>query len=405
MKGHLALPTVAALALAATFVSLPLQAAENPPKGTITSVAGTGAPGYAGDNGPATQALLNGPFDLTFDAAGNLYVVDTYNDRVRKVSADGTITTVAGTGQLGFSGDNGKATAAQLKLLGGVVVDGAGNLFIADLYNHRVRKVTPDGIITTYAGSGPVDATSHLGDDAQKGGFSGDNGPATDARLNAPAGLAVDARGNLFIADYSNHRVRKVAPDGIITTVAGTGTPGFSGDSGKATDARLNGPVGLAVDSAGNLFVTEYSGNHRVRKVDAVTGIITTVAGNGHPGSSGDNGPATAAGMDAFDVAVDSAGNLFIADGYRVRKVDAVTGMITTVAGNGKQLYAGDGGLATDTGLRGPTGLAIDAGGNLLISDRSFPPASPYNERVLKVFGVAAPGLIAGMPFPMPKQP
>jgi hypothetical protein len=136
-----------------------------------------------------------------------------------------------------------------------------------------------------------------------------------------------------------------------------------------------------------------------------VTGIITTVAGNGHPGYSGDNGPATAAGMDAFDVKVDSAGNLFIADNTRVRKVDAVTGIITTVAGNGLIKYAGDGGVATETGLRGPTGLAIDAVGNLLISDRSFPPAPPYDERVLKVFGVAAPGLIAGMAFPMPKQP
>jgi hypothetical protein len=160
--------------------------------------------------------------------------------------------------------------------------------------------------------------------------------------------------------------------------------------------------VELAVDSAGNLFVTEYSGNHRVRKVDAVTGIITTVAGNGHPGYSGDNGPATAAGMDAFDVAVDSAGNLFITDNNdpRVRKVDAMTGIITTVAGNGTTKYAGDGGLATDTGLRGPTGLAIDAAGNLLISGRAWPPGAPHDERVLKVFGVAAPGLIAGKAFP-----
>jgi hypothetical protein len=331
--------------------------------------------------------------------------VDALNYRVRKVSPDGTITTVAGTGQPGFAGDNGKATAAQLKLRVGVVVDGAGDLFIADYFNHRVRKVTPDGIITTVAGSGPVDATSD--DFAQKGGFSGDNGPATDARLNGPCGLALDAHGNLFIADYSNHRVRKVTPNGIISTYAGTGTAGFSGDGGKATDAQLSGPVELAVDSAGDLFVAEYNGNHRVRKVDAVTGIITTVAGNGHTGYSGDNGPATAAGMDAFDMAVDSAGNLFLTDNNRVRKVDAVTGVITTVAGNGTTKYAGDGGLATETGLRGPTGLAIDAAGDLLITDRAFPPTSPpaYDERVLKVYGVAAPGLIAGMAFPMPKQP
>src|SRR5262249_26943889 len=257
----------------------------------------------------------------------------------------------------------------QLNLHSGVVVDGAGNLFIADAYNHRVRKVTPEGIITTYAGSGPVDATSHPGDIAQKGGFSGDGGKATDARLNEPVGLAADSAGNLFIADFFNYRVRKVTPDGMITTVAGTGQRGYTGDGGKATDARLSGPLGLALDSTGNLFVGEYYSN-RVRKVTP-DGMITTVAGTGG------------------DLAVDSAGNLYFSDNYRVRKVDAVTGIITTVAGNGTKKYAGDGGLATDTGLRGPTGLAIDAAGNLLITDRSFPPASPYDERVLKVFGVA----------------
>src|SRR5438552_18741640 len=200
MEQRFALPVSAALALTAFFGFLTLPATGDVAKpGTIVTVAGTGSPGFSGDNGPATQAQLNGPFDLAFDAAGNLYIVDTYNDRVRKVSPDGTITTVAGTGQPGFSGDNGKATAAQLKLLAGVVVDGAGNLFIADLYNHRVRKVTPDGIISNYAGSGQVDATSHPGDFPQKGGFSGDNGPATDARLNGPTGLAADAHGSLFI--------------------------------------------------------------------------------------------------------------------------------------------------------------------------------------------------------------
>src|SRR5438270_689069 len=171
MAQRFALPVLAALALAVLFASLSLPATGDVAKGTITTVAGTGSPGYSGDNGPATQAQLNGPFDLAFDAAGNLYIVDRYNDRVRKVSPEGTITTVAGTGQPGFSGDNGQATAAQLKLLAGVVVDGAGNLFIADLYNHRVRRVTPDGIISTYAGSGPVDAVTLLGDDAKNGGF------------------------------------------------------------------------------------------------------------------------------------------------------------------------------------------------------------------------------------------
>ena len=185
MAHRIALPVLAALALTLLFGSLMLPASGDVAKpGTITTVAGTGSPGYSGDNGPATQAQLNGPFDIAFDAAGNLYIVDTYNDRVRKVSPDGTITTVAGTGQPGFSGDNGKATAAQLKLLVGVVVDGAGDLFISDFSNHRVRKVTTDGIITTVAGSGPVDpAPFTTGDNtAKNGGFAGDNGPATAAR-------------------------------------------------------------------------------------------------------------------------------------------------------------------------------------------------------------------------------
>jgi hypothetical protein len=178
MEQRFALPVSAALALTAFFGFLTLPATGDVAKpGTIVTVAGTGSPGFSGDNGPATQALLNGPFGLALDAAGNLYFVDTYNDRVRKVSPDGTITTVAGTGKPGFSGDGGKATDAQLKLLVGVVVDGAGNLFIADFYNHRVRKVTPDGIISTYAGSGPVDAVSAFGDFPQKGGSRGTTGP------------------------------------------------------------------------------------------------------------------------------------------------------------------------------------------------------------------------------------
>jgi hypothetical protein len=353
MEQRLALPVLAALALTALFGSLALPAAGDVAKpGTIVTVAGTGTPGYGGDNGPATQALLNGPAGVAFDAAGNLFIPERWNCRVRKVGADGAITTVAGTGPRGFSGDGGKATDAQLNWPFSVVVDGAGTLFIADFYNHRVRKVAPDGIITTYAGSGPVDVTTVLSDAPRNGAFSGDNGPATDARMNGPAGLAADALGNLFIADYGNNRVRKVTPDGMITTVAGAGTAGFAGDGGPAISARLNQPTGVAADSAGNLFIADWSN-------------------------------------------------------YRVRKVDAVTGMIATVAGSGKNHpYAGDGGLATETGLRGPTGLAIDAGGNLLISESGYAHGGPpYDERVLKIYGVAAPGLLAGMAFPMPKQP
>jgi trimeric autotransporter adhesin len=254
-----------------------------------------------------------------------------------------------------------------------------------------VRKVSPEGMITTVAGNGQL-------------GFSGDGGPATAARLNWPSSLAVDLAGNLFIADHYNHRIRKVSPDGIITTVAGSGQDApekgvSAGDGGLATEARLNGPFFLTLDGSGNLFFTElgdiFSANrgYRVRKVDP-NGRISTVAGSDARGFSGDGGPATQARLDSpAGVAVDTAGNLFIADSdnRRIRKVDR-SGMIRTLAGNGDLRYAGDGVLATATGLRGPGGLVVDAVGNLLFTDRL--------ERVLIVFGVAAPGLIAGEPFP-----
>jgi hypothetical protein len=356
--------------------------AAQPEPGTIVTVAGTGRAGYSGDGGPATQAVLNTPLGITLDAAGNLFIADANNYRVRKVAPDGIITTVAGTGKAGYSGDGGPATEAQLNgFLGGVTVDGAGNLFVTDTFNHRVRKVAPDGIITTVAGTG-------------KAGYSGDGGLAVEAMLDSPIGLAADATGSLFMTDgglYHNCRVRKVAPDGIITTVAGTGKAGYSGDGGPATEARLNAVFGLTVDAAGNLFIAD-SVNGAVREVRP-DGIISTVR-------SGLNFP--------IDVAVDSEGNLSIAEwnGYRVRKVGK-DGHITTVAGVGKKRYPGDGGPATAAGLRGPTRLAIDAAGNLLIADSGTNHESDglgvANERVLKVFGVAAPGLLAGMPFPQPK--
>jgi sugar lactone lactonase YvrE len=353
--------------------------AAQPEPGSIVTVAGTGKAGYSGDGGPATQAMLNTPFGIALDAAGNLYISDTNNYRVRKVAPDGTITTVAGTGQAGYSGDGGPATEARLNgFLGGLTVDGAGNLFVTDTRNNRVRKVAPDGIITTVAGGGHP--SSGLGD----------GGPAVEARLDSPGGLAADATGNLFITDggfYHNCRVRKVAPDGTITTVAGTGTAGYSGDGGPATQAQLRNVFGLTVDATGNLFIAD-SSNGAVRQVRP-DGIISTVR-------SGLNFP--------IDVAVDSEGNLFVAEwwGYRVRKVSK-DGQITTVAGVGKKPYPGDGGPATAAGLRGPTRLAIDAAGNLLISDSGTNHEGDglgADERVLEVFGAAAPGLLAGIPFP-----
>src|ERR1017187_2970411 len=319
--------------------------------GVITTVAGNGTTGFRGDNGPATNAQLD-PRGVAVDSAGNLYVADGNNDRIRKVS-NGVITTVAGNGTAGFSGDNGPATSAELYIPLGVAVDSAGNLYIADFANGLIRKVS-NSVITTVAGNGTA--------------FSGDNGPATSAQLSFPSGGAADSAGNFYIADFGNYRIRnRKVPNGVITTVAGNGTDGFSGDNGPATSAQLHGPWGVAVDSAGNLYVADRD-NNRIRKVS--NGVITTVAGNGTVGFSGDSGPATSAQLSLPNsVAVDSAGNVYIADSNnnRVRKVS--NGVITTVAGNGLYGYSGDNGPATSAHLYTPFGVAVDSVGNLYIAD------------------------------------
>jgi sugar lactone lactonase YvrE len=267
------------------------------PGGTITTVAGTGVAGYSGDNGPATSAQLSFPCAVAVDTGGNLYVAD--GQRIRMISG-GTITTVAGTGVSGYSGDDGPATSARLFNPTGVAVDTAGNLFIADANNYRVRKVSALGTITTVAGTGTV-------------GYSGDNGPATSAQINYPVGVAVDAAGNLYIAELYNHVIRKVSASGTITTVAGTGVAGYSGENGPAASAQLNKPSDVAVDTAGNLYIADYQ-NYRVRKVSAA-GTITTVAGSGSPGFVGDNGPATSAALGYVSgLAVDGTGHLYFTD-------------------------------------------------------------------------------------------
>jgi hypothetical protein len=313
----------------------------------IATVAGNGTAGYSGE-GPATTVQLNYPEGVAVDAAGNLYIADTNNNRIRKVS-NGAMTTVAGNGTAGYSGD-GQATSAQLNYPGGVAVDAAGNLYVADTNNNRIREVS-SGVITTVAGGGAS---------------FGDGGPATGAQLFNPYGVAVDAAGNLYIADSGNSRIRKVS-NGIVTTVAGNGTQGFSGDNGAATSAQLSNPYGVAVDSAGNLYVAD-SGNSRIRKV--TNGTIATVAGNGTQGFSGDNGVATSAQLNnPFGVAVDSIGNLYIADSGNSRIRMVSNGVITTVAGNGAYGYSGDGGLATSAQLGGPDGVAVDSAGDLYIAD------------------------------------
>jgi uncharacterized protein (TIGR03437 family) len=286
------------------------------------------------------------------DSAGNLYIADTLDNRIRKVS-NGVISTVAGNGTPGFSGDNGLATSAELNGPVGVAVDSAGNLYIADSGNYRVRKVS-GGVITTVAGSGGPGYP-----------LVGDNGPAVHAQLN-PVGVAVDSGGNLYIADVGNDRIRKVS-NGVITTVAGTGATGFSGDDGPATSAHLDEPWGVAVDATGNLYIAD-TDNSCIRKVS--NRVITTVAGTGTQGFSGDNGPATNAQLNSpWGVAVDPAGNLYVADrnNNRIRKVSG--GVITTVAGNGMLGFSGDDGPATSAETYGPTGVAVDSAANVYVAE------------------------------------
>ena len=373
--------TVLLLATSAAIPSWGSKALAQAP-GTITTVAGTGEWGFAGDEGRATSAQLDLPSGVAFDASGNLFIADSCNSRIRKVAAGtGLITTVAGSGPAAVSdsptqrtcgggrgGDGGPATSARLVNPYALAFDPTGNLFIADTNGYYIRKLAAGtGLITTVAGSGWW-------------GFAGDGGPATSAQLTSLEGVAVDASGNLFIADSYNHRIRRVAAGtGIITTVAGSGPVGgqggFAGDGGPATSAQLWSPAGLAIDASGNLYMADVY-NHRIRKVDS-TGIITTVAGMGPTesfracndgGVGGDRGPATSAQLRCpHAVAFDSSGNLFIADAGngRIRKVDARTGIITTVAGGGTA-GLGDGGPATSAYLAYPKGLAIDPGGGSL---------------------------------------
>src|ERR1043166_4190866 len=278
----------------------------------VITAAGNGTAGFSGDGGPATNASLSYPFGLATDAAGNLFIAEVNNNRIRRLATNGTISTVAGNGTNGYSGDGGPATNASFYGPSFVAVDGLGNVFISDTSNNRVRRVGVDGLIATVAGNG-----TNI--------YSGDGGAATNASLNIPDGLALDAAGNLFFAEVGHNRIRKVDTNGIITTVAGTGAPRFSGseDGGPAASAKLNFPYGVALDPFGNLFIAD-SENYRVRRVGA-DGVISTLAGNGTYGFSGDGGPATNASMRGdCGVADDAFGNVFFSDtggNNRVREV------------------------------------------------------------------------------------
>ena len=282
----------------------------------IGTFAGTGSAGFSGDGAAAKSAALNTPVFVASDAAGNVYIADQNNNRIRKVNLQGVITTFAGNGAAGFSGDGGPATSASFFNPVRVIADAAGNLYIADQSNHRVRKVDSSGIVSTFAGSGSA-------------GFSGDGSAATSAALNNPTALALNASGNLYISDQFNHRIRRVGTSGNIVTVAGNGAAGFAGDGSAASSASLNFPGGLVVDTAGTIFFADDL-NFRVRQISP-GGTISTVAGNGSQSFSGDGGLATAASLNGqFGIALDPSGNLLIADSanQRIRLVESVSPVV-----------------------------------------------------------------------------
>ncbi|WP_158942954.1 Ig-like domain repeat protein [Granulicella sp. S190] len=315
----------------------------------------------------ATTAPLSLPTGVTYDAAGNLYLADSNDHIIREVNLAGVISTVAGSGEQGYSGDGGPATSAMLDFPTGVAVDGSGTIYITDTHNQRIRKVV-SGIITTIAGNG---STS----------FSGDGGPATAATLNLPTAVAVDAAGNVYFADTDNHRIRKITGT-TISTVAGNGEQLYLADGVAATQTGLDSPGGLALDANGNLFIAD-THNQRVRLVTAATGLISTVAGNGSNGFAGDGGAGGSAALSRpRGVAVAGTGNLYVADSdnNRVRNVNLNTDTITTLAGSGSQGFSGDTGPATSAMFDTPRSVAVSGLGTVAISDT-------HNQRVREILG------------------
>jgi len=338
---------------------LALSALQAPAQSIITTIAGDGITQYIGDGTPATIFSLAHPEGIFVDNSLNVYVADNYNQRIRKITPGGTISTLLGNGTTGYTGDGGPASAATMNKPNGIVLDTAGNMFITEWYNSVVRRVDAStNIITTVAGTG----TS---------GYSGDGGPATNAKLGTPGGACLDRNNNIYIPDYANHRIRKVdAATGIITTIAGNGANGYSGDGGPATAATLSYPVSICKDISGNLLWAEY-GNNVIRKLDITTGVISTVAGTGVNGYSGDNGPATSAKLGQPNgVFVDAAAIVYISeDGNNVIRAVNTAGIIKTIVGTGTYAYTGDGGPATAATIYNPYGVYVDVVGNLYIAD------------------------------------
>ena len=366
--------------------------------GTLTLLAGTGRVGYSGDGGPAIQAQFNNPQGVAVDHVGNVYVADTGNSLIRIITSDGNINLFAGyvffgVPSYGFAGDGGPAVGAFLDLPVGMAVDNSNNLYIADSGNNAIREITPTGIIKTIAGLGPTAP-----------GFSGDTGVAVAATLNGPLGVAVDSSGNVYIADTNNANVREItASTGVINTVAGstaivsgvvTLAFGSTGDGGTAITAELAAPAGLAIDSSGNLYIATY-GDNRIRIVNS-KGIINTFAGNGSYGFAGDGGPVLKATLAApRGICLDSGGNLYLADRWnnRIRKISG--GTISTIAGNGVGSFSGDGGSPMLAQLSDPAGVAVAANGNFYISDtlnNRVRMVSPASNTITTIAGNGNPG-------------
>jgi len=327
----------------------------------ITTVVGTGERGFGGDGGPAKSAVLNGPFDVGFDADRNLYFSDTFNHRIRRVDAQtGIITTCAGSAEAGYSGDRGRAIRAQLNEPYGIAVDHAANVYIADRHNHCVRRVdSASGVITTFAGNG----TS---------GFGGDGGPASRAGMVEPNGLALDpTQRRLYIADVADHRVRVVdLATGTISTFAGTGEAQHSGDGGPAEAAGVHGARAVKVAPNGTVYILERQGS-TLRAVDPRTGVITVFAGTGARGYSGDGGPAREAVFDApKEFALDPGGDILIVDteNHAIRRIYVANGIVETIAG-GRKGSEGDGGPARSAGLGRPHGAFVGPDGAIYIGD------------------------------------
>ena len=335
----------------------------------ITTWAGTGLNTFNGSSGQPAAVNLNWPGGIASDRAGNIYITETYGCRIRKIDLNGQLTTIAGNGVMDHSGDGGLAVNASIKASEGIVVDSNGTIYFSEFNGNCIRKIDPQGIITTIAGPGNyVDLN--------------DGGPAINASIFGPESLALDRNGNLYIAEQGHQRIRKINAQGIISTVAGNGIQGFSGDGGLATNATLNNPNGICLDDSGNIYFTDW-GNYRVRKINSA-GIISTIAGTGSGVYNGDNIPATAAGMVPVFIMRDSIGNLYVSDNnFRVRKINN-SGIISTIAGNGLAGYNGEYITATSARLGNFVGLFIDRAGYLYICDGS-------NHRVRKLVDPSLP--------------